>query len=94
MPKNRRPTKITYNSIRVERRVFKLSRDSCKVIQRYALDNGFTVGYVVISLTAKLRKETPLMTKLRFNSRNYGVGEIKEVVGLLRAWMVDRMVEA
>ena len=92
MPKNRRPTKIKYVSLRVRGRVFKVSRDSWEVIDLHARQNGFTVGYVVISLTAQLRKETQLMTKLKFNSRLYGVGEIKQVVGLLRAWMVERMV--
>ena len=93
MPKSRRPTRIKYKSLRIFRRVFKLPRPSWQIINDYAIENRVSVGFVVIQLTAQIRKESNMMAKLKYNSHAYGVAEIQGVVALLRVWSVNRIME-
>lgn len=85
--------KKDWKSVRIGKRVLKVTKSELDLISNYAQRHFESVGEFVVRMTADMNKEGILMTKIKFNSKLYGSRELAAVVGVLQAYQVNKVVE-
>lgn len=92
MKRKKRFRFTSYESIRVGKRVLKVSTAEYKTLATYAASNRKPIGKVVVELVSQIEQVNPIICETRFTIGTFKREHISAAVGVIRAATLKEII--